>query len=52
MLSTWSDLARKVNVEAAETMAGLAQKTEEQAEKMARSASEHVREMVKHASGE
>jgi hypothetical protein len=52
MLSTWSDLARKVNVDAAETMADLAQKTEEQAEKMARSASERVREMVKQASGE
>jgi len=52
MLTTWSELARKVNVEAADTMADLARKTEEQAEKMARAATERVKEMVQHATGE
>jgi hypothetical protein len=52
MLTTWSELTRKVNVEAAETMENLAKKTEEQAEKMAKAASDRVKEMVKHASGE
>lgn len=52
MLNTWSDLARKVNVEAADTMAVLAKKTEEQAEKMAKATTERVKEMMKKASGE
>ncbi len=51
MLSAWSDLARKVNGEAAEKMAEMAKKTAEQADKMARSAAERVREMAKQASG-
>jgi hypothetical protein len=52
MLSTWSDLARRVNSEAADTMAVLAKKTEEQAEKIAKATAERVKEMVKQASGE
>jgi hypothetical protein len=51
ILSTWSDLARKVNGEAAEKIAEMAKKTAEQADKMARSATERVREMAKQASG-
>jgi predicted RNase H-like HicB family nuclease len=52
MLATWSDLARKVNVEAADTMSVLAKKTEEQAEKMAKEAAERVKEMMKKTAGE
>ncbi len=36
ILSTWSDMARKVNGDAANTMAELAKKTSEQAEKIAK----------------
>jgi hypothetical protein len=52
MLTTWSELARKVNVETADTMANLARKTEEQVEKMAKAAADRVKEVMKQASGE
>ncbi len=51
ILSSWSDLARKVNGEAAERIAEMAKKTAEQADKLARTATERVREMAKQASG-
>jgi hypothetical protein len=52
ILTTWSELARKVNSDTADTMSHLAEKTAEQAEKMTKSAAEHVKEMVKQASRE
>ena len=50
ILATWSELARKINSDAADTMSHLAEKAAEQAETMTNSATEHVREMVKQAS--
>ena len=50
ILSTWSELARKMNVDAADAMAGLARQTAEQAEKMTKSAAEHVKEAAGQAS--
>jgi hypothetical protein len=47
ILSTWSELARKVNSEATDSMSHLAEKTAEQAEKMAKSAAERVKGMVR-----
>jgi len=52
ILTTWSELARKLNSEAADTMSHLAEKTAEQTEKMTRAAAEQVKEMVKQASGD
>ena len=51
VLTTWSELARKINVDAADALSQVAQRTAEQAEKMTKSATEHVTEMVKQASG-
>jgi hypothetical protein len=51
LLTTWSEMARKINGDAADAMSHLAQKTAEQADKMAQSATEHVKEMVKQTSG-
>jgi predicted RNase H-like HicB family nuclease len=51
MLATWSEMARKVNGEAADTMANLAKKTAEQAEHISRRTTEQVKEMVRQASG-
>lgn len=51
ILTTWSEMARKVNGEATDTMSQWAQKTAEQAERISKSAAEHVKEMVKQASG-
>ncbi len=50
MLATWSELARKINSDAVDTVSRVAQKTAEQADKMTKSATEHVTEMVKQAS--
>ncbi len=46
IMGTWSELARKINADAADTMSHLAQKTAEQADQIARSATERVKEMV------
>jgi hypothetical protein len=51
ILSTWSELARKINGDTVDAMSHLADKTAEQAEKMTQSASERVKEMVKQAAG-
>jgi len=52
ILSTWSDMARKVNGDAANTMAELAKKTSEQAEKIAKTSIDRMHEMAKQASGD
>ncbi|MGA2067345.1 MAG: hypothetical protein ABSG86_20405 [Thermoguttaceae bacterium] len=51
MMATWSEMARKLNGEAAESMASLAKKTAEQAEHIGRRTAEQVKEMVRQASG-
>ena len=51
ILSTWSEMARKVNGEAADTMADLAKKTSEQAEQIAKASVERFKEMASQASG-
>ena len=51
MLSTWSEMARKFNGDAADTMANLAKKSAEQAEQFGRRTTEQVKEMVRQASG-
>src|SRR5208337_3786702 len=51
ILSTWSEMARKVNGDAADTMADLAKRTSEQAEQMAKSSVDRLKEMVTQASG-
>ncbi len=51
ILSTWSEMARKVNGDAADTMADLAKKTSEQAEKMTKASVERFKEMAGHAAG-
>jgi hypothetical protein len=50
ILTTWSEMARKINGEAADAMAALAQKTADNAEKMTKSTAARVKEMVKQAS--
>jgi predicted RNase H-like HicB family nuclease len=52
MLATWSELAQAINSQTADTVSHAAQKAAQHAETMAQAASEHVKEMVKHASGE
>jgi hypothetical protein len=52
ILATWCELARKVNGDAADAMAQLAQKSTEEAEKMATSAAANVKSMVKQSLGE
>jgi hypothetical protein len=51
ILSTWSEMARKVNGDAADTMADLAKKTSEQAEKMTKASVERFKEMAGQAAG-
>jgi hypothetical protein len=51
ILSTWSEMARKVNGDAADTMADLAKKTSQQAEQLAKASVERFKEMAAHASG-
>ncbi len=51
ILSTWSEMARKVNGDAADTMSELAKKTSAQAEQMAKSSVERFKEMASQASG-
>ncbi len=51
ILGTWSEMARKVNGEAADTMAELAKKTSAQAEEMAKASVERFKEMTAKASG-
>jgi len=51
ILSTWSEMARKVNGDAADTMADLAKKTSEQAEHIAKASVERFKEMAKQGSG-
>ncbi len=46
IIGTWSELARKVNADTADAMSHLAQKTAQQADQIARSATERVKEMV------
>jgi thioredoxin-like negative regulator of GroEL len=50
VLTTWSELARKINGETADAISRVAEKTAQHAEKMTQSATEHVAEMVKQAS--
>ena len=50
ILSTWSEMARKVNGEAADTMADLAKKTSAQAEQMAKASVDRFREMASQVS--
>jgi hypothetical protein len=52
ILSTWSEMARKVNGDAANTMADLAKKTSEQAERIAKVSIDRVSEMARTATGE
>ena len=51
ILSTWSEMARKVNGDAADTMADLAKKTSEQAEHIAKASVERFKELSKQAAG-
>ncbi len=51
ILSTWSEMARKVNGEAADTMADLAKKTSEQAEQMAKVTADRFKELANQVSG-
>jgi hypothetical protein len=51
MLATWSEMARKFNGEAAESMSNMAKKTAEQAENISRRTAEQVKEMVRQTSG-
>jgi len=51
ILSTWSEMARKVNGDAADTMADLAKKTSEQAEQITKASVERFKEMASQASG-
>jgi hypothetical protein len=46
ILTAWSQLAKKVNGDVADKMADLAKRTSEQADKMAQSAAERVKEMA------
>jgi hypothetical protein len=50
ILSMWSEMARKVNGEAADTMADLAKKTSEQAEHMTKASLDRFKEMASQAS--
>jgi len=52
ILSTWSEMARKVNGDAADTMADLAKKTSEQAERIAKVSIDRVHEMARSAAGD
>jgi hypothetical protein len=52
ILSTWSDMARKVNGDAANTMADLAKRTSEQAERIAKVSIDRVNEMARSATGD
>jgi hypothetical protein len=49
ILNTWSEMARKVNGDAADTMADLAKKTSEQAEHIAKASVERFKEMSQQA---
>jgi hypothetical protein len=49
LFAMWSDLVRKANGDAADSMQDLARKTSEQAEKITASISDRVREAVKQA---
>ena len=49
ILNTWSEMARKVNGEAADTMANLAKKTSEQAEEMTKASLDRFKEMANQA---
>ena len=50
ILSFWSELARKVNGDAANTMADLAKRTSDQAERIAKASVERFHEMAQQAS--
>jgi len=52
ILSTWSEMARKVNGDAADTMADLAKKTSEQAERIAKVSIDRFQEAAKQTAGE
>jgi len=52
ILSTWSELARKIHDDAADAMSHLAQTTTEHAERMAQSAVANAKSMVKPGAGE
>ena len=52
ILSTWAEMARKVNGDAAETMADLAKKTSEHAEKIAKASTERFKEMAEQGAGQ
>jgi hypothetical protein len=50
ILNTWSEMARKVNGDAADTMADLAKKTSEQAEQITKASVDRFKEMAQQAS--
>ncbi len=52
ILNTWSEMARKVNGDAANTMADLAKKTSEQADRIAKVSIDRVHEMARSAAGD
>jgi len=51
ILGTWSEMARKVNGDAADAMAAMAKKTSEQAEQIAKTSVDRLKEMASQASG-
>ena len=51
ILSNWSEMARKVNGDAADTMADLAKKTSQQAEEIIKASSQRAEEMAQTAAG-
>ncbi len=51
ILNTWSEMARKVNGEAADTMANLAKKTSEQAEQIAKASVDRFKDVANQAAG-
>ena len=52
ILDSWAEMARKVNGDAAETMADLAKKTSEQAEKITKASMERFKEMAEPGVGQ
>jgi hypothetical protein len=51
ILNSWSEMARKVNGDAADTMADLAKKTSEMAEQMASASTDHFKRSASQAAG-
>jgi len=51
ILNTWSEMARKVNGDAADTMADMAKKTSEQAEQFTNAATDRFKDLASQGSG-